>query len=67
MEMPGMSGLDVSREVKRRYPGKKVILMTGMDCEEFIEEAKEKGVDDFISKPFLFSEMANRVKKALEP
>ena len=66
MEMPGMNGLEVLSEIRQSYPPKKVILLTAVDSEEFIEMARKEGVNDFIFKPFLISEVTYRVKKVLE-
>jgi DNA-binding NarL/FixJ family response regulator len=47
-QMPGMSGLEVTREIKNKWPEIKVILMTMYV--DFRSKAIEAGVDAFISK-----------------
>jgi DNA-binding response OmpR family regulator len=66
MEMPGMNGLEVLSHVKKQYPRKKVIMITAEDSEELMDKARERGVDDFIFKPFMNNEVAYRVRKVLE-
>lgn len=52
MKMPGMIGLEVLKEVKELNEKTKVIMITGLRDEEFIEEAKRRGASDYITKPF---------------
>ncbi|MFH1626479.1 MAG: response regulator [Pseudomonadota bacterium] len=66
MELPGITGLDVLLQIRKRYPQQKVIIITSEDFEELIEKAREECVDDFIFKPFLINEVTYRVKKVLE-
>ena len=54
--LPGISGLEVLRHAKRRYPGAKVIIVTGLDKLELRAEARLYGAAAYITKPFDFSE-----------
>jgi CheY-like chemotaxis protein len=51
VSMPGMSGLDVLAEVKRRRPSLPVVVITGHATPEQIDEVKRLGVVDVIAKP----------------
>ena len=52
--MPGMSGLDLCRSLRRIESGRDIffLLLTGRDEEDRVVEAFDAGVDDFVAKPF---------------
>ncbi|HZA13850.1 MAG TPA: response regulator, partial [Myxococcaceae bacterium] len=50
--LPGISGLDVLREVKRRSPDTDVILMTGYASMDSAIEALNHGAAGYLEKPF---------------
>ena len=52
--MPGMDGLDLLGEVKRRYPELPVMMVTAYGDDERRRRAKELGAVDFLSKPIDF-------------
>ena len=54
--LPGISGLEVLRHAKKRYPGARIIMVTGQDRIEFRAEARLYGAVAYITKPFDFSE-----------
>jgi len=43
----GISGLDTAKQVKEKYPGKKVIIVTSMPEFSWLEKARKIGVDSF--------------------
>ncbi len=50
--MSGMSGLDVLKHVRLRYPEMPFIMISGNIDEEFVETAKKNGATAYIGKPF---------------
>ena len=54
--LPGISGLEVLRHAKKRYPGARIIIVTGQDRIEFRAEARLYGACAYITKPFDFAE-----------
>lgn len=46
----GASGLDVTKEIKQKYPDIKIIVMTAFDEISYIPRAKDAGADGFIYK-----------------
>ena len=54
--LPGISGLEVLRHAKKRYPGARVIMVTGHDRVELRAEARLYGAAAFVTKPFDFSD-----------
>src|SRR5215469_295071 len=50
INMPGMDGLDLLSEIKRRYPGLPVLMVTAYGDDDRRRRAKELGAVDFLSK-----------------
>ena len=63
--LPGMSGYDVARELKKRRPELLVGLVTGWGATLDPEKARSQGVDMVISKPFRFEQVLGAVDEAL--
>jgi CheY-like chemotaxis protein len=51
ISMPGMNGLDVLAEVKRRRPSLPVVVITGNATPEEVDQVKRMGAVDVIEKP----------------
>ncbi len=66
LSMPEMSGWEVVREIKSADPYVKVALMTGCGTHTKEEEAKAKGVDFLISKPFKKNQLLFAVSEAIK-
>lgn len=50
--MPGMDGLDLTREIRQRSKGQvPVILLTGLSSDEACHEGYERGAKYFLTKP----------------
>ena len=65
MKMPKMGGLALSSVVKEANPDVPVIVITAFADGPTLIEAYEKGVADYISKPFKMLDLKNAVKKVL--
>lgn len=65
--MPGLSGLEVARQLKQdaRYASIPVVFITARSDEDAILEAFEAGAADYVTKPFLASELLARVQTQL--
>ena len=50
IKLPGQNGLEVTREIKARYPKIRVIILTSYDLPEYREAAENYGADYFLSK-----------------
>jgi Response regulator containing a CheY-like receiver domain and an HD-GYP domain len=66
MQMPKMSGIDLLREVRGRYPDVAVVMITGNADVEIAVGALSLGAMDYIVKPFQLEEVRARVVQALE-
>ena len=66
IEMPGMKGLDVLREIRKRDHNLPVVIITAYGTIGLAVEAMKEGAYDFIAKPFQGGHIALVVQKALE-
>ena len=62
-KMPEMTGIELIREGKEKYPNTTFILVTAYATIQQAIEAIKIGADDYIMKPFDISEMEHRVKR----
>ncbi len=66
IRMPGMTGLDLVRELKSRGVPLPVVVMTGHGDIPLAVEAMKAGVRDFIEKPFDDEHLLRCLREALE-
>jgi two-component system, NtrC family, response regulator AtoC len=66
VRMPGMSGLELLREIQRAQPELTVIVMSAYGAHDAALEAMKAGAYDFVSKPFRPDEVVLVVRKAEE-
>ena len=60
--MPGMSGLDVLKEIRRKGNAIPVLLLTAKSELEDKVTGLDAGADDYLTKPFAMSELLARVR-----
>jgi DNA-binding NtrC family response regulator len=65
LKMPGISGMDVIRDLHRNKPQLPVILMTGHHTTEAAIEAMKLGAYDYITKPPDAPEFLTLIEKAV--
>jgi len=63
--MPGMSGLDVQKELNRRGQPIPTIFITGQKDDDIRKQALKQGAVKFLYKPFSDSALLDAVNKAL--
>ena len=65
--MPGMDGYEVCRQIRRRYRLKpiQIVMISGFNHKNDLDELLELGADDFIGKPITALELQTRLKAAL--
>jgi CheY-like chemotaxis protein len=66
LNMPGLSGIDVLKEIRKLKPNTAVIVITGYGTLNNAQEAIRFGTGDFISKPFTVAEIISIVGKFFE-
>ena len=62
--LPGMSGLDVCREI-RSFSDAAIIMLTAKDAEADKVAGLELGADDYMTKPFSMRELIARIRAQL--
>jgi len=65
LKMEGLDGMAFLTEVKKRYPKTEVIVITGFATMDTARQSYQKGVFDFVAKPFKLREILDVVEKAL--
>ncbi len=66
LKMPGLSGLDTLKEIKRSKPEVEIIIITGYGTLANAQEAIRYGAGDFISKPFNVADIIAIISKSFE-
>lgn len=66
IRMPGMSGLDLQKELANRHSILPIIFITGHGDVPMAVQAMQAGAIDFIQKPFRDQELIDSVNRALE-
>lgn len=60
--LPGKDGLTVLKEIREKFPGLPVIMLTARSEDIDIVVGLEMGADDYVSKPFNMRELEARIK-----
>lgn len=66
IKMPGMDGVQVLGNVKKKYPRTKVIMVTALETRDKIEECLRLGADNYITKPLSLEYLENDVREKIE-
>ncbi|MFZ5426068.1 MAG: response regulator [Thermodesulfobacteriota bacterium] len=64
--MPGMDGIEVLREMKKRHPSVEVILLTGHASVESGVQGMSIGANAYLIKPVDFEELLAAIGQAYE-
>ncbi len=65
LRMPGKSGIEICRELRRQFPRVAILILTVTDAEDEKVVALDSGADDYITKPFQMRELTARVRAAV--
>jgi len=66
IRMPGMDGIQLLMEVKKVYPGIKVVVMTAFGSDYLKRSSRSKGAIHYIEKPFDLKNFRQLVLNVLE-
>lgn len=64
--MPGLNGLDVLAQIKRKHPAMQVILLTGRGGTQEGIQGMRLGAYDYIVKPVKIEELLEKMNQAVE-
>ena len=67
IKMPGINGVQTFREIKKLSPNILVVMMTGFDLSELIDESLHEGAMCVVYKPFGPEQIINLLRSAHEP
>jgi len=62
VRLPGLSGIDVCRELRQRRIESPVLMLTARGLVEQRVEGLDAGADDYLTKPFVLAELLARVR-----
>jgi len=63
--LPGISGIEVLKQVKEKDSSIRVIMITGQTEDELIRQARVLGADDYVTKPFTLDYLSGEVMDKL--
>lgn len=66
IEMPGSSGLDLLRQLKKINEDTQVVMVSGLRDLGTVRECLREGAYDYLAKPFELEDLHNTAKRALE-
>lgn len=66
IKMPGMDGLELLAEIKKRRPGTPTILITGHGDHELAVEALRLGAQDYVTKPIDREYFVSSLNRSIE-
>ncbi len=64
--MPHVGGLDVLKEVQKKWPSMPVVMVTAFATVKDAVTAMKEGASEYISKPFKIDEVQTAVRRVLE-
>lgn len=65
--MPGIDGLETSRELLKRWPDAKILIVSSLAYDDTIKCANEIGAKGFLFKPFDKECLLENLEKVLQP
>ena len=66
LSMPRMNGLDAIREIKKKAPEIKILILTVHKSDEYIQAALEAGANGYVLKDSSHSELSLAIRNVLE-
>jgi two-component system response regulator PilR (NtrC family) len=66
ISMPGMSGLELVALIRQQQPGMPVVIITGIDYQEYAGDLMKLGAFDYVVKPFQLADARGKVTRAIE-
>jgi CheY-like chemotaxis protein len=63
--LPGISGIEVATRIKLRWPETILVLMTGYADRVGIDDARARGIDAVLTKPFSLDQVTSLIEEIL--
>ena len=63
-EMPGMDGIQATKQIKRAHPGTRVVVLTGRESDLVVARAVEAGASGTISKGNPLADVSQAIRMA---
>ncbi len=61
INMPGMSGIELLKDTKKRWPDLPVAMITAYGDPESRQKANDAGAAEFLTKPIDFADLKNKI------
>lgn len=55
--MPGLTGVEAARQIRALNPGIKILILSGIDRQEVVEQALAAGAQGYLLKDFVLAEL----------
>ncbi|HKL15337.1 MAG TPA: response regulator [Balneolaceae bacterium] len=66
INMPGMSGIELLRSVKKEFPAIKVSMISAYGDDENYRKAMDSGAKEFFTKPIDFTSLKDEISKLID-
>ncbi|MFN3479190.1 MAG: response regulator [Thermodesulfovibrionales bacterium] len=63
--LPGINGIEICKKIREKDRRVPILMLTAVDSVESKVQGLESGADDYLTKPFAFSELLARIKALL--
>ena len=65
LQLPGLHGTDVLREIKRKWRDTEVLILSAYESKEHLQKCIRYGAGDFLEKPFDVAEVYSTINKLM--
>jgi DNA-binding NarL/FixJ family response regulator len=66
MSMPGLSGLDTARLLRREWPEIKILILSQNDAAHLLPIALDAGADGFVDKSSIATDLLRMIKSVVD-
>ncbi len=63
--LPGVDGFEIARRLRKKGSAAPILMLTARDAERDVIDGLNLGADDYITKPFSFSELIARLRAVM--
>lgn len=66
LALPGLSGLEITRRVKKKYPGTHIVIVSMYDDIAYVAEAFKSGAKAYVLKRSVSAELISAIRSVLD-